>query len=112
MNRGKWYYVASFDIANALDNVPHRQLLMALAAVGMDEHSRRLIHDRLRLRTFQGKLATSKGRCYSETYPITERLPQIGVLSPVLCLAFVSPIVRKLDEDDWRTWGKLDVEEN
>ena len=98
LHRNRWCYVVSFDIAGAFDNVPHQRLMQGLEMMGVDKHTRRLIHNWLRDRTFQVKLTTPNGNCMSTIHPISKGLPQGGVLSPLLWLAFFNPLLTRLDE--------------
>ena len=66
--------------------------------MGVDKHTRRLIHNWLKDRTFQVKLTTPNGNCMSTIHPISKGLPQGGVLSPLLWLAFFNPLLTRLDE--------------
>ena len=93
LNRKRWCYLASFDIAGAFDNVSHRQLMTGLKRFGVDIHSRRVIHNWLGSRTFRVRLATSLGYSMSKSHPITKGLPQGGALSPILWIAFFDPLI-------------------
>lgn len=93
LNRGAWCYLASFDIAGALDNAPQRQLMQALFRMGVDLHSRGTIRHWLGQRTFQVKLTAHDRSCYGKPYSVTKGLPQGGVLSPVLWPAFFNQII-------------------
>ena len=80
---GRYCYVISFDVAGAFDNVPHAQLMGGLERMGVDGHTRRVIHTWLRDRTFQLRMRTPAGDFYSSIHKITKGLPQGGVLSPL-----------------------------
>ena len=94
--RGKYCYIVSFDISGAFDNVSHRALMSGLEQMQVDPFSRRVVHAWLRDRTFQVKMRTSMGVYYSNIYDIGRGLPQGGVLSPLLWLAFFNPVPDKL----------------
>ena len=52
LNMSRYVYAVSFDVAAAFDKVPHRQLMAALENHGIDGHTRRIVHNWLRGRTF------------------------------------------------------------
>ena len=70
----------------------------ALEALGIEAHIRRVIRNWLRHRAFQVKLATSQGEYYSHQYAISKGLPQEGILSPLLWLAFFNPLINKVKD--------------
>ena len=93
---GRHCYMVSFDIKGAFDNVSHIRFMDGLARMGVDYHIRRVTHNWLPTRTFQVKMRTPRGACYSRIYPITEGLPQGRVLSPLLRIIFFDLAPRKL----------------
>ena len=82
----------SYDIAAAFDSVSHHQLVKALPEFGIDQHTRRLIHNCLRNRTFQVKYRAASGDFKGDPASISAGLPQGGVLSPLLWITFFNEI--------------------
>ena len=64
----------------------------------IDPFSRRVVHKWLRSRTFQVKMMANDGPRYSFQHNISKGLPQGGVLSPVMWLAFFNPVLGKLQK--------------
>ena len=94
--RKRYVYLVSFDIRGAFDNVAHRQLVRGLGKMGIDPHTKRVVHNWLMTRTFQVRMTSSKGTYHSSIYNITKGLPQGGVLSPLLWLMFLNNIQAQL----------------
>ena len=97
LRRGRWCYLASFDIAGASDNAPHVHLMKAMRDFGIDAHARRVLRNWLRVRTFSVKMTTPTGFCYSALVPARKGLPQGGILSPRMWLALFKPVTDRLD---------------
>ena len=94
--RGRYCYLISFDVKGAFDNVSHRQLMKGLKQMKVGVRMRRVIHNWLSKRTFQVKIKTPTGTHLSAVHPITQGLPQGGVLSPLLWLIFFNPVAYRL----------------
>ena len=70
--RGRLCYLVSYDVAGAVDNVSHAHLMRGLEEFGVDGYTRRVIHNWLRLRTFQVRLRLPTGVWYSSIHPISK----------------------------------------
>ena len=86
--RGRFWYLASFDVAGASDNVSQRQWVKGLERMCVDPHAGRLIHNCLSARTFQVKMTLLAGARFCSTYPIPNGLLQGGALSLLLWFFF------------------------
>ena len=75
-------YPVSYDVAGAVVCVPHLQLMTGLSDMGVDGFTRRVIHNWLRLRTFQVRYRTLSSSHLSSKYRISRRLPPKGDLLP------------------------------
>ena len=93
--RNRVVYLVSFDIKGAFGNVAHAQLIQGLSKMNVDEHMKRVAQNWLVGRTFQVKMATTRGTYHSRIKGITRGLPQGGVLSPLLLFVFFATRSRK-----------------
>ena len=102
LNRGRFVYLVSFDVASAFDRVPHHILMEAIRDFGARPYIRRVVHKWWGGRTFQVQM-----RAYGETFlsgirGVTCGLLQGGVLPPLLWLLYFDGVARAVAEHSER----------
>ncbi|KAK6035375.1 hypothetical protein COOONC_27120, partial [Cooperia oncophora] len=98
-------HVVYFDFAKAFDRVPHRKLTAKLESLGIYPLIVRWIESFLCNRTYQVRIGDSFSSKYSSKYSITSGVPQGGVLSPLLFIAYTACLPASLSRFGLQNWN-------
>ena len=85
-------YIPAVDVDSAFDPAPHGALVTTVEDRNVDPDICRYIHNWLVFRIFSVRLASPKGRFFSNWRPIGRGVPQGGVLSPYLWLLHIDKL--------------------
>ena len=96
---GCFVYLASLDVQQAFDSVPHDCIMETVWTLGLDPYLVRFIEVWLRGRRFRVRLTAPTGRFVSTPRPILGGLPQGGVLSPLLWIAHINRLFDLVREE-------------